>query len=221
MRVRERLGVTARRQRQVSRAMQLSLVGFLFVGIYELNVGVVVNAGIGLLITQLPAIIERDYDIPMDAGLTLWITGAVFLHAFGTVGLPHTEAFYGTVGWWDHLTHAVSSSVVAAAGYATVRAFDEHHRDIRFPPLFMFPLLLCITLAFGVFWELIEFGVSGFAAAIGSAEAALTIYGVQDTMLDLVYDAIGGVLVATWGTVYLTDVVAAMRRRLAERTAQE
>lgn len=217
MRVRERLGVTVRRQRQATRAMQVSLFGFFFVGLYELSVGVVVNAGLGILITNLPAILERDYDIPMDAGLTLWITAAVFLHAFGTVGLPHTEAFYGNVGWWDHLTHVVSSSIVAAAGYATARAFDEHHDDLSFPPLFMFALLLCITLAFGVLWELIEFAVGWIATLAGSPGSTLVIYGVQDTMLDLVYDAVGGLLVATWGTVYLTDVADAVRSRLAER----
>jgi len=217
MRVRERLGITKRRQEQASRIMQLSLFGFLFVGLYEMNVGIVVNAALGILITQLPAILERDYDIPMDAGLTLWISAAVFLHALGTVGLPHTEAFYGNVGWWDHMTHVVSSSIVAAAGYATARAFDEHHHDLHFPPSFMFAFLLCITLAFGVFWEVIEFAVSELATLVGSAESALTIYGVKDTMLDLVYDTIGGILVAVWGTVYLTDVSEAVRIRLSNR----
>ena len=215
MRLRDTLHITPARQEQATRLMQVSLVGFLFVGIYELRVGVVVNACLAILVTELPAVLERDHDIPMDAGLTLWITAAVFLHALGTVGLPHTEPFYGNVGWWDHVTHVVSSSLVAGAGYATVRAFDEHHRDLHFPPQFMFALLLSITLAFGVFWEVIEFAISGLAALLGSSESALTIYGVQDTMLDLVYDAIGGLLVAIWGTVYLTDLVDAMQDKLA------
>lgn len=215
MRVREKLGITKRRQEQATRIMQLSLFGFLFVGLYEFNIGVVVNATLGILITQLPAILERDYDIPMDPALTLWITTAVFLHAFGTVGLPQTQAFYGTIGWWDNLTHVISSSLVAGAGYATARALDEHTHDLYFPPKFMFAFILSITLAFGVFWELIEFGVSAAAPLFGSTESVLTIYGVSDTMLDLVYDTIGGVLVAVWGTVYLTDISEAVRIRLA------
>ena len=32
-------------------------------------------------------------------------------------------------------------------------------------------------------------------------------------MLDLVFDAIGGVIVALWGTAYLTDVVGLINRR--------
>lgn len=214
---RSRFGISVRRQEQATRFMQFSLVGFLFVGLYEFHLGIVVNAGLGILVTEIPAILERDYDIPMDAGLTLWITAAVFLHAFGTVGLPHTEAFYGNVGWWDHVTHMVSSSLVAGAGYATARALDEHTDDLHFPPAFMFALLLSITLAFGVVWEVIEFAVSAAATIAGSAESALTIYGVRDTMLDLVYDTIGGIIVAVWGAVYLTDVANAVQMRLADR----
>jgi hypothetical protein len=34
-----------------------------------------------------------------------------------------------------------------------------------------------------------------------------------DTMLDLLFNAIGGVLVAIWGTAYLSDVVGALATR--------
>jgi len=218
MRLRDRLGISKRRQRQATRAMQLSLVGFVFVGFYETNPGIVVNSALGLLITYVPALLERDYDIPMDAGLTLWITSAVFLHALGTVGLPGSETtFYGPGGipWWDHLTHALSSSLVAAAGYATVRALDEHHDDIVLPPKFVFVFLLSFVMAFGVFWEVIEFAVMHLDAVFGGS--VLTIYGIGDTILDLVFNTIGGVLVAIWGTAYLTDVSSAVRERISNR----
>ncbi|MFB6070433.1 MAG: hypothetical protein ABEJ76_05360 [Halanaeroarchaeum sp.] len=217
MRVRDLVGITRQRQRQATRLMQLSLVGFLFVGVYEFNLGVVVNAALALIVTQLPAILERDYDIPMDAGLTLWITAAVFLHALGTVGLPGMATnFYASVGWWDHLTHGLSSSMVAAAGYATARAVDEHVEDLYFPPKFTFAYILSVTLAFGVFWEVIEFAVGGLSQFVGT-NSALTQYGVGDTMLDLVFDAVGAVIVATWGTAHLVDVSEALRARLESR----
>ncbi|MFB6267461.1 MAG: hypothetical protein ABEI31_07360 [Halodesulfurarchaeum sp.] len=214
MRVREWLGISPRRQAQISRVLTLSLVGFLFVGLYEMDVGVTVNAALGLAVTQLPAVLERDYEIPMDAGLTLWITAAVFLHAFGTVGLPWMEAsFYRSVWWWDHLTHAVSSSIVGGAGYATARALDEHIDDLYFPPAFAFALILLLVLAFGVLWEVAEFAVTEVSSFVG-APPALTQYGVGDTMLDLVFDAVGAVIVATWGTAHLTGVVAALQAKL-------
>ncbi len=185
--------------------MELGLVGILAIGLDRGNVGIVVNSGIALAVTFLPAMLERDYDIPMDAGLTLWITTAVFLHALGTIG-PYRDP---TLWWWDHVTHALSSSLVAAIGYATTRALDEHTDDVHFPPRFMFVFILLFVIAFGVVWEVIEFGVGGFATLLGS-DKILTQFGLEDTMKDLLFDTVGGLLVAAWGTAYLSDVVGAL-----------
>ncbi|NIS31206.1 MAG: hypothetical protein GWN07_12815, partial [Actinobacteria bacterium] len=87
--------------------------------------------------------------------------------------------------WWDHLTHALSSSVVAGVGYATARAFDQHSDQIHLPPRFMFVFILAFVVAFGVLWEVVEFGLGGASAMLGSG-TVLTQYGLGDTMLDLV-----------------------------------
>ena len=217
MRLRDRLRVGQRRQKQAAWAMEIGLVGILSVGLYQGSTTVVVNAGVGLFVTQLPPVLERDYDIPMDPALTLWITSAVFLHAFGVLGLPGSETnLYGSVPWWDHLTHALSASVVAGVGYATARAFDAHTEDIVLPPRFTFVFILLFVLAFGVFWEVIEFGLGEAARAAGN-RALLTQYGLDDTMLDLVFDTIGAVIVAVWGTVHLTDVAAYIEQQLDAR----
>jgi hypothetical protein len=217
MRLRDRLRVSRRRQKQAAWAMEIGLVGILSVGLYQGSTTVVVNAGVGLFVTQLPPVLERDYDIPMDPALTLWITSAVFLHAFGVLGLPGSETnLYGSVPWWDHLTHALSASVVAGVGYATARAFDAHTEDIVLPPRFTFVFILLFVLAFGVFWEVIEFGLGEAARAAGN-RALLTQYGLDDTMLDLVFDTIGAVIVAVWGTVHLTDVAGYIEQQLDAR----
>ncbi len=200
--------------------MELTLVGLLFVGLYQLDVGIVVNAGAGLLVTQLPPVLERDYDIQMDAGLTLWITAAAFLHAIGTAGLPGmSRNLYVAIPWWDHVTHTLSASLVAAAGYTTVRALDLHREDIYLPPNYTFVFVLAFVLAFGVLWEVLEFFI-GLAAQFVGGDPVLTQFGIEDTMVDLVFDALGGIVVATWGQVYLSDVVGSIRRQF-ERDAAE
>ena len=218
MRVRELVGIGPAWQRRITWAMEASLVGMFFIGLDRQNTGIVVNTAVALVVSQLPAMLENDYDISLDAGLTLWITGAVWLHALGTVGMPGTDQnLYATVPWWDHLTHALSSSVVAAVGYTTVRAVDRHSDDIYLPPRFMFVFILLFVLAFGVLWEVIEFAVSELAAATGS-ESVLTQYSLDDTMLDLVFDTIGAVLVAVWGTAHLNDVVGVVSEWLDGRS---
>ena len=216
MRIRERVGFSAERQRQLTRLMELGLVGMLFIGFERGNTGIVVNTTVALVVVHLPGLLERDYGIPMDAGLSLWITTAVFLHAWGTVGVPGAEvSFYRGTWWWDHLTHALSASVVAAAGYAAARAVDVHSRAVRLPRGFMFTLILVVTLAFGVFWEVIEFTISEATILLGS-DSVLTQYGLRDTMLDLVFDTLGAIVVAVWGTAHLSDVAGALASRMDE-----
>jgi hypothetical protein len=194
--------------------MQLTLVGLLFVGLDRGDTGIIVNASIALVVSYLPALLEREYDLPMDAGLTLWITSAVFLHALGTVGIPGvTRNLYANVWWWDHLTHALSSSVVAATGYTVTRAIDEHSDAVYLPGRFMFVFVLLFVVAFGVLWEVIEFAVSEAARDVGAA-SVLVQYGLEDTLLDLVFDTVGGVIVAVWGTAHLTDLTGALTEKL-------
>ncbi|MFB6114232.1 MAG: hypothetical protein ABEJ58_09060 [Halodesulfurarchaeum sp.] len=214
MRIRSHLGISDRRQEQVSRILQVSLLAFFFLGLSRGNLGVIVNSLVAIAVTSLPAVLERDYQISIDPGLALWISGAVFLHALGTVGLPVlAKPLYQSVWWWDHLTHALSASLVGATGYATVRALDRHTEDLYFPPAAMFVLILLIVLAFGVLWEILEFAIAGISHVLG-ATSVLTQYGIGDTMLDLVFDAFGAVVVATWGTAYLAGVSDVFLARL-------
>ena len=218
MRVRDSLGIDTRRQQQATRGMVLVIVVILVLGILTGSTGVIVNTGVGLLVIQLPAFLERDYGITLDAGLTLWITSVVFLHAVGVIGLPWSDVnFYASVWWWDHVTHALSSSLVAAVGYTTVRALDRHSEGISIPPRFMFVFILLFVLAFGVAWEVLEFTITLVAEATGNA-TVLTQFGLDDTMLDLVFDTVGAVVVAIWGTAHLTDAIGYVEGWLDGRT---
>jgi hypothetical protein len=200
--------------------MELGLVAILIFGVTRGSTTVVVNALVGLLVTQIPPLLERDAGVPMSPALTLWITSAVFLHAFGVLGLPGSERnFYGSIWWWDHLTHTLSASVVAAVGYTTARALEEHSPEIHFPRRFMFVYILLFVLAFGVLWEVIEFALGEAARLLGN-QALLTQYGLEDTMLDLVFDTVGAVVVAVWGTAYLLDISGYIAQRLDARARE-
>ncbi|WP_342765865.1 hypothetical protein [Haladaptatus sp. DYF46] len=195
-----------RQQRRLVRALQVVLVGVLAFGVYRANIGIIVNTAVALALMELPAVLERDYRLPIDAGLTLWIVVPVFLHAIGTVGLYHS------IGLWDQLTHTLSSSLVAAAGYTTVRALDIHADSVYLPKTFMVLFILLFTLAFGVLWELLEFGLDGLATTLGTA-SVLSQYSLENTMLDLVFDSVGGIIVAIWGAAHLSNVSDAVAAR--------
>ena len=206
--------VTEHRQIQLVRFLQAVMVGILAVGLLTRNSGVIVNAAVGLLVTFLPAYLERSYRFTMGVGIVLWITVAMFLHAFGTLPLPMLDFLspYSATWWWDHMTHALSSSLVAGVASATVVALDEHSEFVHMPPRFLFVFMLMFVLAFGVVWELLEFYIS-VVAALAGADSVLTQYGLEDTVLDLFYNSIGGLLVAVFGSAHLSGV----SRELADK----
>jgi len=216
-----RVGLTPARQGALVRVLQVVMVGILAIGLWLGNGGVVINAGVGLVVTLLPASLERNYQFTMNVGLALWITVAMFLHALGTLPLPglNLSTLYGSTWWWDHMTHALSSSLVAGVAYAVVRALDEHSDAIHLPARFMAVYLLVFVMAFGVLWELLEFYISVAAALLGS-ESILTQYGLDDTVLDLFYNTMGGIVVALFGTVHLTGVADQLAAHFDSRSTR-
>lgn len=187
--------------------MQAVVALILLWGLVRLNVSIVVNASIGLATTVLPGVIERDYQITIGPWLTGLLTLAILLHTIGMIG-P-----YRTVWWWDNMTHTFSASIVAVVGYATTKAVDEHVEAIYLPPNFMVVFVVVFTLAAGVIWELLEFLAHGLAIVF-EHEAVLVQYGIRDTAVDLLFDAVGGVIAGIFGAPRIQSLVASIEDAL-------
>ncbi|WEL23304.1 hypothetical protein [Candidatus Nanohalovita haloferacivicina] len=209
MRLLRRIGLNSKRQRQLTRILQTSLVLIAAVGVIEGVFSITINALISLAVTFAPTYLERDFNITLDPALALWITLAVFLHSFGALG-P-----YKNIWWWDHMTHALSSSIVAASGYIAVRALDQHSEEIHFPSKFMPVFLVAFVMAFGVIWEVIEFMTGLMAQYTGTK--VLTQYGLEDTMKDLLFDSAGALLIALFGEAYLSGLIDQAVEKLEEK----
>lgn len=179
--------------RTAIRALQLLLVGIVGYSVVVLNGGLFVNSAVPLALTLLPSAVRRRYGYPMYAGLALLISLAATLHAVGALG-P-----YSTVGWYDSVTHALSSTLVAGVGYALAHALELHTDEVSFSPRFRAAFVVLFVLAVGVLWELLEFGTGVLSAVVGAGDV-LAQYGVEDIVYDLVYNTVGALLVALWGT---------------------
>lgn len=204
----DRLGISKRRQGILVRLLQLGLVGMGVYGLVTPDIGLVLTSIFALAITYLPTLLERRYDVPMGIGLSLWITIGVFFHTLGT------GFFYGESFWFHNLAHATSGSLIAAIGYASFRAVDEHSSAVRFPPRFMFVLILVFVVSIGVFWEIGEFTTDQFLVTENGEPMIFVQYGLADTMSDLFFDLVGGILVGIWGTASLTSVAAGLRNQM-------
>ena len=196
-----------RNQRRLTRLMQILLLGIVVYGLVNNQPKAITNGSIALVITFVPALLERNYNLPLDPWLGLWITLAVFLHTMGSAGL------YGQIGWWDHLTHAMSASLVAGVGYTVARAIDLHSDEIRIPRRFAFVYILIVVLAFGVIWELFEFGLD-IAADVTGITMPLAQHGLDDTVRDLMFNSLGALVVATFGQAHLLGVAETVKTSL-------
>jgi hypothetical protein len=190
-----------RRHTVVVRALQLPLVGIAGVALVRGNATLAVNSLGPLAITFLPALLRREYDYAMDAGLVVWITLAATLHAVGALGL------YESAGWYDSLTHAFSASIVAGVGYALARSVERHTTAVTFTRGFRATLVVLFVLAVGVAWEILEFASGGVATLVGG-EAVLAQYGTADIVNDLVFNTVGAVLVAGFASARFERLAA-------------
>lgn len=190
------------------RGMQAVIGAVLLVGLAARDPRVVVNAALALVGTFVPAVLARDLRVRLGPIATIWITGALCLHVLGMVGA------YEAIPWWDHLTHFVSASLVAAVAYTVVTAVDRQVEALYLPPWTMSVLLLLWTIGLGVLWEVMEFVGRGIATEIGR-EPLLIQYGLDDTMLDLAFDGIGGLAIALVGPTRLDAAATRLEQRLA------
>ncbi len=208
----EIMGLSESHERIIVRLLQLGLVCLAAYGLVTGRFGMVANGLSALAVTCLPALVRREYGYTMDVSLVLWITIAIVLHVVGSLGL------YSNFSWYDEITHTVSATVIAGVGYAGFRAFELHSSELDVPSAFRAVFVVVFVLAFGVIWEVFEFGAVGLARTLGF-DSPVTVYGVDDIVTDFVFNGVGAVLVALWGTRYTGGVIAFFRQRLDDRRA--
>lgn len=93
----------------------------------------------------------------------------------------------------------------ASVAYATVRAVDVHSDAIYLPPRFLAVFVLLFTLALGVGWEVLEFDARTLGEAYGYGPL-LYQYGRADTVVELVFDGLGAVVVALFASDALSEL---------------
>lgn len=172
--------------------------------------GLVANSALPLAVSFLPTVLARGVDPELGPGIALWVTAAATLHAAGALWL------YDAFGWYDQVAHAVSGALVAGVGYALVRAVERAEAGVRIQPELRVVFLFVFVTAFGVLWEVAEFAAMRLGAVLGGG-GVLSIYDVDDIVLDLLFNAVGAAVVAVAGTKRLGGAVRLATARLRDR----
>jgi hypothetical protein len=176
----------------MSRGMQAGMLGVAAAGIVTGNFTWVPAAVVALFVTLIPALVRRDLGILLPIELNFLIVLALFFHVVGGF-----SGFYDSVPGWDHITHVMSASLVAALSFSAVVTIDKYVDTIFLPRPFLAFFIVMFTMAFGVLWEIMEFANDQLAGT-------MLQYNLEDTMVDLIFDGFGGFLIASLGAYYLT-----------------
>jgi VanZ family protein len=174
----------------IERAIRTGIAVFFAEGLRKRSPGAVVNALVAFGGAHLPAILERRPTVKLRPWQRIYVETAMLTHAAGMLG-P-----YDDIWWWDHLTHIHSSTVLG--GLIHVRS-----RRLGVDPK---PRVVTGVVTMGVLWEVMEYIVHVASRRVG-LEPILVSYGKTDTLLDLVSNLVGAVLVLVFGDALLGNLL--------------
>ncbi len=187
----------------LSWCMKLAMLGLipveLYRGEYLFGFAIVLVLGVSLI----PSIVQRSYRITLPFELDLLVTLMTFLHAFMGEGL----GFYSRYWLFDNILHLFGSGVSALLAF--IITFSLHYTGklrLTYPLIGLFTVTF--AMAIGGMWEILEYSVD-------TLFGKTTQHGLADTMSDLIYDLIGGVISGTFGMLYVRYSKPETKRRMA------
>jgi len=173
-------------------------VAILVTAAAELVYGSLVYGGfcvIALVLTLIPAMRART----LDAGIPLELElGALWL-MIADMTLGNWFGLY-ELSWYDKALHLSSSALIGMVGFLAIYVLHLTHRT-RFHPWLDGVAILLVTLGLGALWEIGEYGVDQLLGR--ATQGAPNMNAIDDTMIDLMLDGVGGVIGAIVGPWYI------------------
>ena len=188
--------INQRLHRRVTVALQIALLIGIALEVAAgqwLNV-VTTTAVLGL--TLLPVRMGRRFNVFIPPELEV----LALIFVFAALFLGEVRGYYVRFWWWDLVLHSASGFLLGIVGFLLVHVLNEKedlelHMKPRFVALFAF----MFALGLGALWEIFEFGMDSIFGY------NMQKSGLNDTMWDLIVDAVGALVIAVLGYGYLRN----------------
>ncbi|PIN90077.1 hypothetical protein COU57_04590 [Candidatus Pacearchaeota archaeon CG10_big_fil_rev_8_21_14_0_10_32_14] len=164
--------------------MQLLILLSVIISFFSGEYFYLVGAIIALIITFLPSIISKKWNITLPWILNLLIALSLYLYAGGLI-FGYYEAFSP---FYDSFHHFVGSVTVALLGFTSVIIIN-HQSNLKLNKRHITLFIVIFTMAIGSFWEIFEFFFDMFFN--GHSQPSLT-----DTIYDMIFNFFGGMFIA-------------------------
>lgn len=155
--------------------------------------------------------------VPVPLAPALEVMALALMVADMTIG--NLLGLYQT-RWYDKTLHFANSVLIGAVAFLFIYLLHLAGRT-RFHRVLDGVAIVLVTLGLGASWEIGEYAVDRLFGRVSQGSPGVTP--IDDTMLDLILDAIGGVIGAIAGPLYLRAAdrhrtrVAALARALEAR----
>lgn len=150
-----------------------------------------VMATIAVAVSLLPAILRRNYRIVFPGFLVFLLVLQLHLHTFWGVWLR----FYDSQWFWDKLLHLTGTMLASLVGFSVTYALHISGKVRLTGPILGF-FTVVLGNALGAWWEIVEF-------LVDKSLQKNTQYGLDNTMIDLIYNLIGSLIAAGLAWVYI------------------
>jgi hypothetical protein len=170
----------------------LTSVYSFYIGYYAGTFFGVVAVGLSLI----PTLVRRKVHIVVPWEVTFLIALTLFLHIAGYSYHWYLDLY----PWYDKFAHLIASTTVALLGFLAVLIMMRVSNGLQFQRWHIFFFIIIFTMAFGAIWEIWEFTLDTLAGAYLTKPLQ---HSNTDTMIDLITDLGGALIVAVLGTFYL------------------
>ncbi len=174
-------------------------IGALFTARWDL--GFVAAATLAL--SLLPSAFAARFDVALPVPFVVFIT--VFL--FSALFMGEAFDFYNRFWWWDVVLHGASAVSFGLTGFLLIFMLFEGDRFAA-PPLALTAIAFACAVTIGTGWEIFEF-LMDITFGLNMQKS-----GLNDTMLDLIIDAIGAAIGSGFGYLYLRGRESGLPSRL-------
>lgn len=156
-------------------------------------------AGI-VIITLYPILLSRRFDVTLPAEIQLFTIAFVFASLF----LGEVHNYYDRFWWWDIALHASSGLLLGIIGFLLVYVLNENEKiHLHMQPGFLAFFAFMFAVGMGALWEIFEFSMDQILGTNMQKPMFGDYSGLTDTMYDLILDALGGLIMAIIGYLYL------------------
>lgn len=159
-------------------------------------------AGI-ICVTLIPFFAERRFRVHIPPQFQLMGIAFVFASLF----LGEMRGYYTRFWWWDIVLHTTSGLLLGIVGFLLVHVLNEIEKiGMHLKPGFVSFFAFLFAVGLGALWEIFEFSMDTFFGTNMQKPMLHDPSGLLDTMVDLIVDTLGALVISLFGYYHLRVV---------------